>query len=111
MTHPEMDTKIDPTAFQRWIEEFPKDLLGFELSEALATCVRATQTWAKTSSFTLKVSIAPGEGVDSELVVTTDVATKPAKPKPPKVTFFATDNGGLSRQDPTRRQIPGTEKY
>jgi hypothetical protein len=106
-----MTTDIDPAAFQRWIDDYPKGLLGFELSEALAACVRSTQLHAKTSTFTLKVSISPGEGVDSELIVSIDVATKPAKPKPPKVTFFATEQGGLSRRDPARQALPGMEAH
>jgi hypothetical protein len=106
-----MSTEIDPAAFQRWIDDYPKNLLGFELSEALAACVRATQTWEKTSTFTLKVSLAPGEGVDSELIVSIDVTTKLAKPKPPKVTFFATESGGLSRRDPSRQHLPGMENH
>jgi len=39
------------------------------------------------------------------------VTVKPAKAKAPKVTFFATESGGLSRQDPSRQHLPGMENH
>lgn len=100
---------IDPDAFVEWVGEYPKGQLGLELSEAMAECVTATQLHQKTSTFTLKVTMAPGEGFYGELVVKTDVKSTPARASAPVATFFPTAEGGLSRRDPNQRQIPGTE--
>lgn len=96
----------DPDAFQNWIDEYPRGALSVDLSKAMAQCVTSTQETGRASSFTLKVTIAKGEsGFGNDLAVTADVVTKPARPKPPKVTFFATDGGGLSRRDPNQLTI------
>lgn len=96
----------DATAFQRWIDEYPRGALAIDLSKALAECVTSTQNHGRASTLTLKVTIAKGEsGFGNDLAVTADVSAKPARPKPPKVTFFATDEGGLSRRDPNQQTI------
>lgn len=103
MTHPEMTTEPDPQAFQRWVDAWPKGMLGLELAEELASCVEATQLHDKPSVLTLKVTIAPGRGVAGELDVTADVTAKPAQAPRPIVAFFATPEGGLTRDDPGRQ--------
>lgn len=105
------DTAIefDASAFVKWIEEYPRGLLGIELSEALAQCVQATRLYDKTSTFTLKVTVAPGNQGLGDLLVKADVSAKPAKPANPTMTFFPTDDGGLSRRDPNQTQLPGIE--
>lgn len=101
---------VDPAAFTEWVAEYPKGQLGLALSEALAECINATQLYDKSSTFTLKVQIAPGEAFFGELIVKADVSTSPAKPAAPAITFFPTPTGGLSRRDPNQSQLPGTEQ-
>lgn len=100
---------FDAAAFVRWIEEYPRGLLGIELSEAMAACVQATQLYDRSSAFTLKVTIAPGNQGMGDLLVQARVDSKPAKPTNPTMTFFPTPDGGLSRRDPNQTQLPGTE--
>ncbi len=100
---------FDAEAFVRWIAEYPRGLLGIELSEAMAACVQATQLYDKSSTFTLKVTGAPGNPGMGDRLVKAGVASKPAKPTNPTMTFFPTPDGGLSRRDPNQSQLPGTE--
>lgn len=101
--------KIDPHAFSAWVEDYPRDALDHELSEALAECLTAAQLYGKVSTFTLKVEIAPTRSHLGDVIVKHRVDSKPAKPTPPEVAFFPTPGGGLSRRDPQQPQIPGTE--
>lgn len=103
------DDRFDPEAFQKWLAEYPKGLLGFQLSEGLAKIIEATQLYDKSSAMSLKISVSPGTGFEGQLNVTADVSVSPAKPKPPTATFFPTAAGGLSRRDPNQPQLPGTE--
>ena len=101
---------IDGAAFTDWIGEYPKGQPGLELSEALADCIGATQLHGKASTFSLKVTMAPGEGFYGELLVKTQVTSAPARASAPVATFFPTPTGGLSRRDPNQAQLPGTEQ-
>lgn len=101
--------QVDPEAFAQFIAEYPKGMLGLELSEGLTDCVAAAQLYGKTSTLTLTVQIAPTKSLLGELVVKAKVDSKPAKPTSPEVTYFPTPNGGLSRRDPNQSQLPGTE--
>lgn len=113
MTHPEMSDEFDPRAFQAWIDAWPKGLLGLELSEQLAACVQATQLHEKPSKLALTLTISPGRGYATELDVSVDVKAKPAEADRPVVAFFATPEGGLTRDDPGRaghtQPIPFTD--
>ena len=100
---------VNGEAFTDWIGEYPKGQLGLELSEALAEYISATQLHGKSSTFTLKVTMAPGEGFYGELLVKTQVTSTPAKAAAPAAAFFPTPTGGLSRRDPNQAQLPGTE--
>ncbi len=105
--HPEISDDYDPAAFMRWLEEYPRGMLGAELAEALAQCVNATRLHDKTSTFALKVTIAPGNQGLGDLQVQAKVDSKPAKPTNPVMTFFPTEGGGLSRRDPNQPTLPG----
>ena len=109
MSHPEISTEVDPEAFVAWVNEYPRGALGFDLSKALAECVRSTQLHGRASTLQLAVKIQPGEGLADDLAVTAEVKSKPAAAPVPKVTFFATAEGGLSRRDPNQPAIPGME--
>ena len=98
---------FDADAFVRWIADYPRGLLGIELSEAMAACVQATQLYDKTSTFNLKVTVAPGNQGMGDLLVKADVTSKPTNPT---MTFFPTPDGGLSRRDPNQPALPGTEQ-
>ena len=91
--------------FTDFVSEYPRGVLGIELAEALMDCVEATQLYGKQSSVNLKIVVGPGGGLEGELEVQTTVTTKPAKAQAPKVTFFATTDGGLSRRDPNQQQL------
>ncbi len=51
--------QVDPEAFAQFVAEYPKGMLGLELSEGLTDCVAAAQLYGKTSTLTLTVQIAP----------------------------------------------------
>ena len=113
MSKPTLTTRdgqlVDPEAFARFVAEYPKGMLGLELSEALAECIAAAQLYGKASTFTLSVSVATTNSPMTELLVKAKVDSKPARATVPEVTFFPTPEGGLSRRDPNQSQLPGTE--
>jgi len=102
-------TEIDPDAFVQWVHDHPNNILGLELSEALAECVEATQLLGRKSRLTFQVGIELGESFFGELLITSEITSKPAKPRPEARPFFPTPNGGLSRRDPSQPQIPGMD--
>lgn len=102
-------TKVDPDAFTAWVADHPANVLGLELSHALAECIGATQIHHKKSSFQLQVTIEQGDSYFGELIVTPVVSSKPAKADPMGRPFFPNTTGGLSRRNPAQPMIPGTE--
>ncbi len=101
---------INPEAFVDMVGEWPKGMLGLELSEALTACTNATQLHGGKSTLTLTVQVERGKSIEGEFLVTTEVKSKPYSPKVAPATFFPTADGGLSRRDPNQPALPGTEE-
>lgn len=108
-TVPEAE-EVAPDAFTRWLQEFPYDSLGSELSGALAECVTATRSFDRKSAFTLSVTVTPGKAGLGEVSVAAGVVVKAARPKTPVMDFFPTEDGSLTRDDPAQPPIPGMER-
>jgi hypothetical protein len=102
-------TEIDPDAFVDWVRDHPANILGLELSHALAECISATQMHGKRSTIKLDIGIELGDSYFGELLVTPRVTVKPAEADPQARPFFPTDRGGLSRSNPSQSQLPGIE--
>lgn len=110
MTQQHDQIPVDGDAFLAWLQEYPRGQLGLELSEGLRACVTATQLYEKASTLTLKITIGPGAEGYGDLLVKPEVTAKPAKPAARAMTFFPTENGGLSRRDPNQPTLPGVDR-
>jgi hypothetical protein len=83
-----------------------KGALVNELTEQLAAVVAGVMSFEKPGSLTLKLTVKP-IAENSEMVVIEDKLTvaAPEADRPP-TWFFATDDGGLARQNPTQDDLP-----
>ncbi len=76
-----------------------------EFESALRTAVLATSETRKKSTVTLKLSVS--EGARGMLLVSYDEPVVKLPKTPREAThFFATESGGLVRQDPAQAKIP-----
>lgn len=88
-----------------------KGLAHDKASEELRAAVAAVKELGKPAEMTVKLKITPVKNNSS--VVQIEAATAVKIPKPPvkPAIFFADDEGGLHRNDPTQRSLydPPTE--
>lgn len=79
-----------------------------ELSVKLHDLIEAVQETGKGGSLTLKIDVRPIPGAGKRTLTVTDaVAAKVPKPDRQKSIFFVTDDGNLSRNDPTQPVLTG----
>jgi hypothetical protein len=74
----------------------------------LAKAIQAIREHGKTAEITIKVKIKP-TGEHDEVEVTAEFSSKLPSPKLRAATFFMTDEGDLTREDPQQPDLPLTE--
>lgn len=94
--------------FAAFLQEQSAGRTHEELSAKLHDLIVAVQETGKGGSLTLKIDVKPIPGAGKRTLTVTDaVAVKIPKTDRPKSIFFITDDGNLSRNDPTQPVITG----
>jgi hypothetical protein len=76
-----------------------------DLAEQLRELTKAVTITRKKGKLTLVLEVKPQAGVDGAVLVTAGVSTTKPKFDQPASIFFATDDGGLVRNDPTQQPL------
>lgn len=84
-----------------------KGAMVIEADEKLRKLVKTCMETGKGGSFTLKLKLTP---TAEAVVLRDDVSTAPPKPENLGTTFFADDDGTLSRNNPKQLELVPDEK-
>jgi len=76
-----------------------------EFHSALRETVQAVRETGKPGKVILSLAVAPKGS--NKVTVQDEVKTTIPRPDKQKATFFATEDGALSRQDPDQPSLPG----
>lgn len=77
-----------------------------EASEQLAEVVKRVRETGKSGALTIRLTVKPaGRGAVRTVVIEDDVANKLPEPDKEVTVFFPTEDGNLSRQDPTQMNL------
>lgn len=76
-----------------------------DLTEQLRELIKAVTTTKKKGKLTLTLEVKPQHGVEGAVLVTAGVSTTKPKFDQPASIFFATDDGGLVRDDPSQQPL------
>jgi hypothetical protein len=90
--------------FAAFLQEQRKGGLHTELSEGMAEMVQACRDLGKNGTVTIKFTVKPQKDGET-LQVVDDVVFKAPKGDRPPSTFFADDQGNLSRNQPRQESF------
>lgn len=100
------ETEIRP--FSEFLREQDRGHTHDVLSRRLHELISAVQETGKGGSLTLKIDVKPIPGTGAKTLTVTDaVAAKIPAAERPKSIFFVTNDGNLTRNDPTQPVITG----
>jgi len=79
-----------------------------EIDDALAEATRAVREHGGSAEVTVKFKVKRfNKSIGKEVIVSDVISSKLPKPDRADTLFFSTETGGLSRNDPDQRQLPG----
>lgn len=83
-----------------------KGALVNELTEELARVVAGVMQFEKAGELTLKLKVKPAAQNSEMVVIEDELIVKEPKADRPPTWFFATDDGGLTRENPDQPDLP-----
>src|SRR5690348_3352491 len=93
--------------FPAVLAQLRKGALGNELTEHLEQIVAGVVSVGKAGTLTLKLTIKPAARRSDMVVIEDAITVKAPEPDRPGSFFFATEDGGLAREDPNQTALPG----
>lgn len=93
--------------FSRWLADHVRGTLDGELTAELSELVAAVSHHNKAGTLTLKLKVTPAGSGSRSVTVSGKVDTSPPEPDPEVGYFYVGPGGGLFREDPYQRPIPG----
>lgn len=91
------------------LREYRGGRLVNELTEELAELVQTVMATDKPGTLTLKLSVKPDKGGENQLTMQADYDTKLPKADFPSSTYFADQDGSLTRTDPNQSEMTLSE--
>lgn len=100
------DNEQDPaTDFAVTLVAMNKGATHRELTEKLAELVNSVTKVKKSGKLQLTITVKPQPAIDGALFVTADIKANIPRFDPKASIFFATENGGLVRDDPSQQPL------
>lgn len=93
--------------FPAVLAQLEKGSLANQATEALEQIVAGVVSIGKAGSLTLKLTVRPAAKRSDMVVIESAITVRAPEPDRPGSFFFATDDGGLAREDPNQPLLPG----